>query len=191
MFYLVSTSFHCQDRTMPVDDFLNAKYDLGISVFNSHNIVLLTVNAHTHTHTHTHTRMYTHTPSLPALRKAKLVLAIILGQFLSLLLCGTGVTSQLLETNFSIAVPTTQAFLNYVLLAAVFGIALATRSDFLTVLWQNWWKYAILGAIDVEANFLIILAYKYTNLTSVQASVVTSIIQIPVSKVDYLCNICT
>ena len=135
--------------------------------------------------------MYTHTPSLPAFRKAKLVLAIILGQFLSLLLCGTGVTSQLLETNFSIAVPTTQAFLNYVLLAAVFGIALATRSDFLTVLWQNWWKYAILGAIDVEANFLIILAYKYTNLTSVQASVVTSIIQIPVSKVDYLCNICT
>ena len=107
-------------------------------------------------------------------RKATLVVAIILGQFLSLLLCGTGVTSQLLETNFSIAVPTTQAFLNYALLAAVFGVTLATRGDFLTVLWKNWWKYAILGAIDVEANFLVILAYKYTNLISVQVIVFDS-----------------
>ena len=67
-----------------------------------------------------------------------------------------------------ILIPFWQAFLNYTLLAAVFGVALATRSDFLKILWQNWWKYAILGVIDVEANFLVILAYKYTNLTSVQ-----------------------
>ena len=119
---------------------------------------------HTHTHKHAHT-------SLLYSRKATLVVAIILGQFLSLLLCGTGVTSQLLETNFNIAVPTTQAFLNYALLTAIFGVTLATRSDFLRVLWKNWWKYAILGAIDVEANFLVILAYKYTNLTSVQVRV--------------------
>jgi solute carrier family 35 protein F1/2 len=108
--------------------------------------------------------------------------AIILGQFLSLLLCGTGVTSQLLETNFNIAVPTSQAFLNYALLAAVFGVTLATRSDFLTVLWKNWWKYAILGAIDVEANFLVILAYKYTNLTSVQVRICI-VLQYPVVKI--------
>ena len=125
---------------------------------------------HTHTHTHTHTHKHAHT-SLLYSRKATLVVAIILGQFLSLLLCGTGVTSQLLETNFNIAVPTTQAFLNYALLTAIFGVTLATRSDFLRVLWKNWWKYAILGAIDVEANFLVILAYKYTNLTSVQVRV--------------------
>ena len=125
---------------------------------------LVLSDAHTHTHTHTHT-------SLLYSRKATLVMAIILGQFLSFLLCGTGVTSQLLETNFNIAVPTTQAFLNYALLTAVFGVTLATRSDFLKVLWKNWWKYAILGAIDVEANFLVILAYKYTNLTSVQVRV--------------------
>lgn len=109
-------------------------------------------------------------------------MAIILGQFLSLLLCGTGVTSQLLETSFNIAVPTTQAFLNYALLAAVFGVTLATRDDFLTILWKNWWKYAILGAIDVEANFLVILAYKYTNLISVQV-IVSIILQYPIVKI--------
>ena len=52
-------------------------------------------------------------------------------------------------------------------------MALAPRSDFLSVLWKNWWKYAILGIIDVEANFLVILAYKYTNLTSIQVSACT------------------
>lgn len=39
---------------------------------------------------------------------------------------------------------------------------------FVTVLKYNWWKYIILGVMDVEANFLIVLAYRYTNLTSVQ-----------------------
>ena len=36
------------------------------------------------------------------------------------------------------------------------------------VLKYNWWKYLILGVVDVEANFLIVLAYRYTNLTSIQ-----------------------
>ena len=109
-------------------------------------------------------------PHTHILSKAKLLVAVILGQFLSLLLCGTGVTSQLLETDFNIAVPTTQAFINYAILAAIFGVALAARSDFLSILWKNWWRYALLGFIDVEANYLVILAYKYTNLTSIQAS---------------------
>ncbi len=45
---------------------------------------------------------------------------------------------------------------------------MAARKDFLTILRKNWWKYIILGVVDVEANYLIILAYKYTNLTTVQ-----------------------
>ncbi|XP_023221380.1 solute carrier family 35 member F2-like [Centruroides sculpturatus] len=41
--------------------------------------------------------------------------AIILGQFLSLLLCGTGVTSQLLHSTYMVRVPTGKSlfFLNY------------------------------------------------------------------------------
>ena len=120
---------------------------------------------HTHTHTRTHTHHHTHTHSLT---HRHLMAALVLGQLLSLLLCGTGVTSQLLEDRHSIAVPTSQAFINYALLAAVFGTTLATSENFIKTLKYNWWKYAILGMIDVEANFIIILAYKYTNLTSVQ-----------------------
>ncbi len=39
---------------------------------------------------------------------SRLLFALLLGQVLSLLLCGTGVTSQLLEQNHSLSVPTTQ-----------------------------------------------------------------------------------
>lgn len=98
----------------------------------------------------------------------RLLLALLLGQFLSLLLCGTGSTSQLLGSWYHLSVPTTQVFIVYVLLAAIFGSALAVRWDFLHVLRNNWWKYIILGILDVEGNYLVVLAYKYTTLTSIQ-----------------------
>ena len=98
----------------------------------------------------------------------RLLVALLLGQCLSLLLCGTGTTSQLLEAWYHLSVPTTQVFVVYVLLAAIFGSALATRKDFRSILRDNWWKYAILGILDVEGNYLVVLAYKYTTLTSIQ-----------------------
>ena len=70
--------------------------------------------------------------------------------------------------DYAIAVPTTQLFVNYLLLGLIFGTLLACRKDVLPVLKENWWKYLILGFLDVEANYLIVLAYKYTTLTSVQ-----------------------
>jgi hypothetical protein len=48
------------------------------------------------------------------------------------------------------------------------------ESRFLRTLKYNWWKYLILGVVDVEANFLMVLAYRYTNLTSVQVEPYTS-----------------
>ena len=90
------------------------------------------------------------------------------GQILSILLCGTGVTSQALENFYNIAVPTTQLFLSYLILAMIFGPVLAVHKNFLSIIRENWWKYIFLGVIDVEANFLIVLAYKYTTLTSIQ-----------------------
>ena len=98
----------------------------------------------------------------------RLILALLLGQLLSLLLCGTGVTSQLLVTKYSVSAPTTQAFITYVFLGLVYGVAVAVRGDFLTILKENWWKYIILGVVDMEANYLVVLAYKYTSLTTVQ-----------------------
>ena len=56
--------------------------------------------------------------------------AVITGQFLSVCLCATGVTSELLVTDHDISVPTTQCFLNYLLLAGTFGVYFSTRKRF-------------------------------------------------------------
>lgn len=140
---------------------------------SAHNTCLIYFNVHAHTSPPLFfiwfmmsTYAYHHI-SRPS-RNTKIVAAVIMGQVLSILLCGTGVTTQLLVSKHSTSVPTTQAFINYVLLGLVYGVMVAARKDFLTILRKNWWKYIILGVVDVEANYLIILAYKYTNLTTVQ-----------------------
>lgn len=40
--------------------------------------------------------------------------------------------------------------------------------NLLEILRRKWWKYILLGLADVEANYLIVRAYQYTTLTSVQ-----------------------
>ena len=68
-----------------------------------------------------------------------------------------------------------QSFLNYVLLCVVFTVMLACRQDsegrhLGIMLRQDGWKYAILGLIDVEANYLVVKAYTYTTITSIQVT---------------------
>lgn len=42
------------------------------------------------------------------------------------------------------------------------------NDNLLEILRRKWWKYILLGLADVEANYLIVRAYQYTTLTSVQ-----------------------
>ncbi|XP_051908136.1 solute carrier family 35 member F1 isoform X2 [Hippocampus zosterae] len=42
------------------------------------------------------------------------------------------------------------------------------EGNLLAILKQRWWKYMILGFIDIEANYLTLKAYQYTTLSSVQ-----------------------
>ncbi|NXU01321.1 S35F2 protein, partial [Buphagus erythrorhynchus] len=96
---------------------------------------------------------------------------VILGQVLSLFICGTAVTSQYLAEVFQVRTPMLQSFINYVLLLLVYTTMLAFRTggDSLgQILKQRWWKYIFLGLADVEANYMIVKAYQYTTLTSVQ-----------------------
>jgi len=102
-------------------------------------------------------------------RKFLAILAV--GQLLSWLVCGTGVFSQLLVTNYGIDIPTSQSFLNYLLLGFIYTTALAYHpGDFKSRLKERGWKYFLLALFDVEANFLVVKAYQYTNLTSIQVS---------------------
>ncbi|XP_022089851.1 solute carrier family 35 member F2-like [Acanthaster planci] len=94
------------------------------------------------------------------------------GQALSLLICGTAITSQLLHDRFKVSAPTAQSFLNYLCLGLVYCVILCCRRDrpdnFYHVFLSRWWKYLLVALVDVEANYLVVKAYQYTTLTSVQ-----------------------
>ncbi|KAL7124363.1 hypothetical protein ABFS83_14G043500 [Erythranthe nasuta] len=91
------------------------------------------------------------------------VVALALGQILSLLITSTGFSSSQLAKK-GINAPTSQSFLNYVLLALVYGSIMLYRRKPLKA---KWYYYALLGLVDVEANFLVVKAYQYTSITSV------------------------
>ncbi|EHB04204.1 Solute carrier family 35 member F2 [Heterocephalus glaber] len=96
---------------------------------------------------------------------------IALGQMLSLCICGTAITSQYLAEKYKVNTPMFQSFLNYCLLFLIYTVMLAFQSgsdNLLDILRRKWWKYILLGLADVEANYLIVKAYQYTTLTSVQ-----------------------
>ncbi|XP_036048874.1 solute carrier family 35 member F2 isoform X2 [Onychomys torridus] len=96
---------------------------------------------------------------------------IALGQMLSLCICGTAITSQYLAEKYRVNTPMLQSFINYCLLFLVYTVILAFQSgsgNLLEILRRKWWKYTLLGLADVEANYLIVRAYQYTTLTSVQ-----------------------
>lgn len=94
---------------------------------------------------------------------------LALGQLLSWLVCGTGVFSQLLVTKYDIEIPTSQSFFNYFLLGLVYTTALCCHPrNLATLMKERGWKYFFLALFDVEANFLVVKAYQYTNLTSIQ-----------------------
>ncbi|CAI9117375.1 OLC1v1018760C3 [Oldenlandia corymbosa var. corymbosa] len=93
----------------------------------------------------------------------KTVVALILGQFLSLLITSTGFSSSELARR-GINAPTSQSFLNYVLLGVIYGGIMLYRRQPLKA---KWYYYVLLGLVDVEANFLVVKAYQYTSITSV------------------------
>ena len=67
--------------------------------------------------------------------------------------------------------PGFQSFLVYLALGLTFTPLLASNCAlFKEILVKKWWKYLLLSVVDMEANFLVVKAYNYTSLTSVQVS---------------------
>jgi len=79
-------------------------------------------------------------------------------------LTGTALFSQLLA-DAAIDLPTTQSFVNYFALMVTFGVLMYRRGERPR---EALWKYFIIAVADVEGNFLLVLAYQYTSITSVQ-----------------------
>ncbi|XP_054806347.1 uncharacterized protein LOC129309029 isoform X1 [Prosopis cineraria] len=101
--------------------------------------------------------------SFSELWTTKTLIGLGLGQFLSLLITATGFASSELAKK-GIDAPTSQSFLNYVLLAIVYGSIVLYRRQPLKA---KWYYYILLALVDVEGNFLVVKAYQYTSLTSV------------------------
>ncbi|KAM7398857.1 hypothetical protein PAMP_018166 [Pampus punctatissimus] len=101
----------------------------------------------------------------------QLAKTLSMGQGLAGLICGTAVSSQYLATHFHVNTPMLQSVLNYGLLFATYTTMLLCRTgdgNILQILKSRWWKYLLLGLVDVEANYTVVKAYQYTTLTSVQ-----------------------
>ncbi|XP_061660017.1 solute carrier family 35 member F2 [Syngnathoides biaculeatus] len=99
-----------------------------------------------------------------------LLKTLVMGQVLSLMICGTAVSCQYLA-DAGVETPMLQSFLNYALLLLAYTTILCTDKgdpNFLQVLKTKWWKYLVMGVADVEANYTVVKAYRYTTLTSIQ-----------------------
>ncbi|CAE6423252.1 unnamed protein product [Rhizoctonia solani] len=98
----------------------------------------------------------------------RFVMALLGGQLVSICITCTSVsTTELVNRGWSL--PTTQTFFLYFSLFIVYTPYTIYQYGFKgwgNVVIKDGWKYFILAACDVEANFLVVNAYKYTNLLS-------------------------
>ncbi|KAI8642731.1 solute carrier family 35 member SLC35F1/F2/F6 [Parasitella parasitica] len=96
--------------------------------------------------------------------KRQTVLAVGLGQLLSLCITGTSSASSGLWRQHSISIPFTQNLCNYILLAIVYSVYTTSKaSSFKSKLS---WKFFGFSFADVHGNVLAVLAFKNTSVLS-------------------------
>jgi len=97
-------------------------------------------------------------------------LVLFIGQILSLCITGTNTFSGLLA-NKGTSIPAFQSFFNYVLLNLVYTSYTLYKvglKGYWKIIKTSGWKYLILAFLDVEGNYFVVLAYRYTTVISAQ-----------------------
>jgi len=100
----------------------------------------------------------------------RFLLCVLAGQFLAVCITSTNVCSTELANRNWIA-PTFQSTLVYITLNFMYTSYTLYSYGFmawLKMIKTSGWKYLILAAIDVEANFMAVKAYQYTDILSAQ-----------------------
>jgi solute carrier family 35 protein F1/2 len=126
------------------------------------------------------------------MRTPRFYLVLLVGQILSLCITGTNTFSGLLAAKDN-SIPAFQSWFNYVLLNLVYSSYTLYSYGFRgywDLLKTRGWKYLILAFLDVEGNYFVILAYRYTTVISAQlinfwAIVVVVIISFLLLRVRY------
>ncbi|KAF9337730.1 hypothetical protein BG006_003089 [Podila minutissima] len=95
---------------------------------------------------------------------------LLLGQVLSLCITATTLFStKLAQGENPVSIPTTQSFLNYLVLGIVYtGITIYKEGfrGWLHIMRHRSFYYMIFAVIDVEGNYFMVKAYSYTSLLS-------------------------
>ncbi|PWW79050.1 DUF914-domain-containing protein [Tuber magnatum] len=108
--------------------------------------------------------------SFAFLRTPRFYLVLFIGQILALCLVSTN-TFSLLLVGQGTSIPAFQSFFSYVLLNLVYtGYTLHKYGlkKWAQVVRKDGWKYFILAFLDVEGNYFVVLAYRYTTMLSAQ-----------------------
>eukprot|EP01134_Creolimax_fragrantissima_P004962 CFRG4962T1 len=94
--------------------------------------------------------------------------AFVVGLVISLSIAGTGAFSQALLQEIVEPLPVAQSLFTYVLLSVVYIPVLAYQKNLGPTIRNYGPSFLAIAFIDVQANFLIVQAYKYTSMSSVQ-----------------------
>ncbi|KAI9810153.1 MAG: hypothetical protein M1827_006679 [Pycnora praestabilis] len=97
-------------------------------------------------------------------------IVLVLGQILALANTSTSTLTQLLSIEGT-SIPAFQTFFNYVLLNIVYTGYTIYRYGFKKwgkLILKDGWRYFILAFLDVEGNYFVVLAYRYTTILSAQ-----------------------
>jgi solute carrier family 35 protein F1/2 len=111
---------------------------------------------------------------------------------LSICITSTNTFSTLLSQEGT-SIPAFQTFFNYVLLNLIYTTWTIYKYGFkgwLKLIWKDGWRFFVLAFLDVEGNYFVVLAYRYTTILSAQlinfwAIVVVVIISFLLLKVRY------
>ncbi|KAI5246542.1 DUF914-domain-containing protein [Aureobasidium subglaciale] len=126
------------------------------------------------------------------LRTRDFWIVLLLTQIIALAQTGTNTLTSLINARGT-SIPAFQTFFNYVLLNVVYTSFTIYKYGFARwakMVLKDGWRFFILAFLDVEGNYFIVLAYKYTNLLSAQlfsfwTVIVVVVISLVVLKVRY------
>ncbi|KAI4492407.1 PREDICTED: solute carrier family 35 member F2-like isoform X1 [Polistes canadensis] len=97
--------------------------------------------------------------------------AIIMGQFLSFILCSMTLCNHHINTTFQLSIPTGQNLPHYAMMCLVYTTWMSCRgvgNGLISVIKARGWRYLLLALIDVEACTLITSSHQFTSLASIQ-----------------------
>ncbi|GBF59917.1 solute carrier family protein [Trichophyton mentagrophytes] len=104
-------------------------------------------------------------------RTRQFYIVLLLGQILALCITATNTFSGLLSSAGT-SIPAFQTLFNYILLTLVYTsftlYRYGARKWWSQLVRRDWWKYLIFAFCDVQGNYFIVLAYRYTTILSAQ-----------------------